>query len=250
MDFEFPPEVDKLDSVPEPFRPLYVAGDGGKAKLGETFTSTAQTIAGLSKALKAERKNKPDLSVLSEFGSDPSTIATTVKGKLSELAEQLAQKANINPEKIKKEFAEKHGEEITKLTKRNEGLQGQLYKLLVDGEATKAIAAAKGIPDLVLPFVRNSIKVVEEGGGLSVVVVDSAGDRMFNHAGQPMSVTELVAKLKVDPTYRRLFDADDTSGGGTRPANPAKSPVKTQQGELSAMQKIQQGLKAQRNNRG
>ena len=46
--------------------------------------------------------------------------------------------------------------------------------LLVENEATAAVAEAKGIPDLLLPFIRDQVKVVEEDGEFKVFVVDKA----------------------------------------------------------------------------
>lgn len=242
MEFDFSVKVDSLDKVPEQFRPLFVQGEDKQFALGDGFKGVAEVVTGLNKAIKAERKNKPDLSGLSDFGTTADEIVTSVKTKITDLTKQLADKANVNPEKIKQEFAKQHGDEITKLTKRNEGLQAQLYQHLVDSRATAAIAENKGVPELVLPFVRNQIKVVEENGVFNVYVVDGAGDRRFNMAGQPLSVAELVREMRADPKYGRLFDADDTSGGGKPPKNPAKG-AQSNSGELSSVQKISMGLK-------
>lgn len=243
MDFDFSKPYDTQDTIPEQFRPFFIQGEDKKFVLGPQFQGAAEIVTGLNRALKAERKSKPDLSGLSEFGTTTEEITTKIKSTLADLNAQLAAKANINPEKIKQEFAKQHGEEITKLTKRNEGLQSQLYQYLVDAEATAAIAAAKGVPNLLLPFVRSSIRVAEENGKFVVQVVDAAGDRQFNMAGAPMSVSELVQKMKNDPQYGRLFDSDTPSGGGMPPKPPGTPPVRQPVGEKSSIQKIQEGLR-------
>jgi hypothetical protein len=247
MEWDFVEEVEQLDRVPEPFRPLYAEGEGGKFRLGDSYKGVATAVVGLNTALKAARKEAKarnvDLTPLSEFGATPEEIKTKVTARLTELQTQLAEGGKVNVEKIKKEFAEANGVELKKLNTRNEALQGQLYKLLVENEATSAVLGAKGIPELVLPFVKNQVKVVEENGAMSVYVVDAAGDRRYSGVtGQPMTLVELVGELKTNPKYGRLFEADTNSGGGLDPVS-GKRPPAPPKTEMSSLDKISAGLR-------
>jgi hypothetical protein len=245
MEFEFQPEVENVDVIPAQFRPLYVAGTDGKHTLGENYKGVAEAVTGLNKALKAARKEKDvgkvDLSPLQEFGGTPDEIKTKIADKIKALETQLAEGGKVNVEKIKQEFAAQHGSELKKLSTRNEALQGQLYTLLVEIAATAEIVAAKGIPELVLPFVKPRVRVVEENGASMVYVLDDAGDRRFSRVtGLPMSVKELIDEIKADKRYSRLFDAEVKSGGGNEPSSGkvvGKAPA-----TMTSREKISAGL--------
>jgi hypothetical protein len=248
MEFDFAPEVDSAETIPEQLRSLYAKDEtSGKFKLPDAHKGVAEVYRGLKTALSAERKSKAktvDLTPLSEFGSTPEEIAGKVKGTLKELQDQLVRGGSVNVEKIKKEFADQHAAELLKRDTRVTALQGQLYVQLVDNAATSEILDAKGAPALVLPFLRPHVRVVEEDGKANVYVIDAAGDRRYSAVtGQPMSMKELVLELKKNPTYGRLFDAEVPAGGGKDPKTPVK-PAVLPSGETTAEQKIAAGLRA------
>ncbi|QIQ64317.1 hypothetical protein 19_00011 [Pseudomonas phage Epa19] len=256
MDFEFQ-EVESLDNVPEQFRGLYAEADG-KYKLNDTYKGVAEAVTGLNRSLKASRaeakafKGKADLSPLAEFGEDPASIAETVKARLQELEGQLANgdKAKLNVDKIKEDLAKAHSKDLEKVTKRSEALQTQLYGLLVENAATTAIAELKGVPELLMPFVKTQVNVLEEDGEYRVFVVDGQGDRRYSGVtGQPMSIKELVAEMKANEKFGRLFESEAPQGGGTPPGQ--RRPVQQPRGEMSATDKIKAGLaKGQAASRG
>lgn len=249
MDFEFQ-EVETIDAVPEQFRGLYVEADG-KFKLNDTYKGVAEAVTGLNRSLKASRAeakalkgSKVDLSPLAEFGEDPASIAEAVKNKLSELEGQLAQgdKAKLNLDKVKQDLAQAHAKDLEKVNKRAEALQSQLYGLLVENAATTAIAELKGIPELLMPFVKTQVNVVEEDGEFRVYVVDPQGDRRYSGVtGQPMSIKELVAEMKANEKFGRLFESEAPQGGGTPPGG-ARRPSQQPAGERSSVDKIAAGL--------
>lgn len=259
MDFEFQ-EVESLDAVPEQFRPLYAEADG-KYKLNDTHKGVAEAVVGLNRSLKASRAEakamkaaKVDLSELADFGDDPATIAASVKAKIEELNGQLANgdKAKVNIDKIKEDLAKAHSKDLEKISKRSDALQGQLYGLLVENAATAAISELKGVPELLMPFVKTQVNVLEEDGEFRVFVVDAQGDRRYSGVtGQPMSIKELVAEMKANEKFGRLFESDQQQGGGGTNPNGSRRQVQQQKGEMSATDKIKAGLaKGQAASRG
>jgi hypothetical protein len=253
MDFDFQP-VDNLDVVPQQFRQLYAdkAGADGKFVVAEPFKGVAEAVVGLGRALKSERtaaKNRPapvDLSPLASYGDSVETIAQGMAGKIKDLEDQLAKGGKVNIDKIKADMAEAHKGEITKLTTRNTALQGQLYEHLVNSVAVGALAKERGSADLLLPIVRQSVKVAEEDGKISVYVVDASGDRRYSGVtGQPMSIGELVAEMKLDKRYARGFDSEAPSGGGMPPGSGKKPPI-TRDNSVpkSSIEKIKSGIAA------
>lgn len=258
MDFEFQ-EVESLDVVPEQFRGLYAEADG-KFRLNETYKGVAEAVTGLNRSLKASRAeakalkgSKVDLSALADFGDSPEAIAQAVQDRIKELEGQLANgdKAKLNLDKVKEDLAKAHSKDLEKVTKRSEALQTQLYGLLVENAATTAIAELKGIPELLMPFVKTQVNVVEEEGEFRVFVVDAQGDRRYSGVtGQPMSIKELVSEMKANEKFGRLFESEAPQGGGTPPGG-ARRPSQQPAGERSSVDKIAAGLaKGQARSRG
>jgi hypothetical protein len=250
MEFDFgkSTKVASLDSVPEQFRALYkeVEGEGFVLDSEDPKVAGAvSAIAGLNKALRAARadarsKTPIDLSPLSEYGADPEEIAEAIRAKLDEAAK--AKGPGIDLEKIKADLARTHAGELEKERKRAEALQGQLYKVLVENAARQEIATQKGDADLLMPFVKERVTVSEDGGEFRVHVVDGTGDARYSGVtGSPMTLRELVAEMKADKRYGRLFESDAPDGGGTPPSGP-KRPLGRETADLSPVEKIKKGL--------
>lgn len=265
MDFSFSENqtVEDINKVPQDFRGLYKQGDDGKYALNsddEGVKSAVSAITRLNSALANERKNRPakvDLSGLKDFGETPEDIVKNVQTKITELEEAAAgsKEAKLNLDKVKEDLAKGFSKEKEQLTKRNEALTGQLHGLLVETAATSAIAELKGVPELLLPFVKNHVKVIEEEGQFKVFVVDGANERRYSGTtGEPMSIKELVAEMKASDKYARLFESDTASGGGTKPGSHAKGNQNIQKKsgdrELSSIEKIAQGLNKGQAGRG
>lgn len=94
-------------------------------------------------------------------------------------------------------------------------LSGALERRLIDAEATTALAAAKGSPKVLLPHIKNHVRVVEEDGEFVVQVVDAKGNQRIGDAkGSPMTIAQLVEEMKADPEFARNFEGTGSSGGG------------------------------------
>ncbi len=260
MDFEFG-EVEALETVPENFRGLYQEGEGdkvGKFVVGPTHTGTVSAILGLTKSLVTSRANEkrgkaPDLSGLSDYGTTVDEIKTGVDAKLKELTDELAKgdKAKLNLDKVRQDLATAHAADLEKANTRGQALQTQLYKMLVQNSATTAVIEAEGLPELLMPFIENQVKVVEEDGEFKVFVVDPAGDRRYSGVtGQPMTIKELVAEMKGAEKYGRLFKSEHQQGGGGMPPGGGHRPPPKPGTVLTANQKIAAGLKKQQYGRG
>jgi hypothetical protein len=256
MEFDFAKNtsVTDVNTIPSDFRGLYKQ-DGDKYVLDNEHVgvkSAVSAITGLNNALRAARaeaKNKttgPDLTPLKEWGDTPEAILAKFNETKTGLEGQIK---GVNIEKIKEDLAKEHSGTHTKLTKRAEALQGQLHKLLVSGEATTAISGLKGDVELLMPFVAQQVKVAESKDGEFLVhVVDQAGDiRYSGVTGAPMSIKELVAEMKANERYGKLFASEAANGGGADAGASNKAPNAAQRqaaakGDMSAMDKIRAGL--------
>jgi hypothetical protein len=248
MDFDFSP-VESLDKVPEEFRPIYAqkAGDDGKFVIEPTFAKVAASINGFNKSNKTLRNElkstKVDLSPLSEFGADPAAIKAAIDAKLSDAQKAAGQDVNKQIEGVKAALATAHKGELDKRDARNQGLQNQLYTMMVENAATSAIVELKGVPDLLMPFVKNFVKVNEKDGQFHVSVVDAQGEIRYGNTGSPMSIKELIAEMKANEKYGRLFESDQPNGGGGFQPGAGRQNQQPKKGEKSANDKISAGLK-------
>ena len=247
--------VDSLDKVPKDFHGLYKQHEGKYVLDTEDARIGAAVIAvtKLNEALDGERagheatkKQVVDLDPLSEYGATPTAIADAFKTKLS-TAGKGAGKEDIETHvrQAKEALAQAHAKEIEAHKKRGEALQQQLYRYLVTSEADAALVGAGTIDaDLARPHLVNKVKVVEQDGEFLVQVVDDHGEvRYSGTTGKPMTIKERVAEMKGEEKYGPLFKSETPGGGG---APGTRRPAVTRTGaptkELTATEKIKQGL--------
>ena len=219
-DFIFDTEkpVETLDTVPSNFHHLYEEVEGGHAVI-EAHRPVAETINALTANLGNSRKMKKqssdesaerrrELNSITEalrssgFEGEELTaeavteyvtgLSTKAAGNTEEVAEQLRnQRREMEASSLKAVNAEKQV---------SAKYRGAIDNLLIDAQATQAIAANKGIPALLLPAVKAATKVTEQTDGtFTSVVIDSHGETRFNGKGDPMTITEYVEELKGDP---------------------------------------------------
>ncbi|QYW02109.1 virion-associated protein [Stenotrophomonas phage Sonora] len=253
MDFEFAP-VESLDKVPEQFRALYgqQAGEDGKFAVADSFKAVADSVNGFNKSNKTLRSqlktSAVDLSPLAEFGGTPAEIAEAVKNALSEASTNKNGDVQKQIDAAKAGLLAGHTKELEKHTARNQALQTQLYGLMVENAATAAVAELKGIPELLMPFIKNQVKVVEENGEFKAQVVDGQGEVRYGSTGSPMTIKELVGEMKSQEKYGRLFESEqqpNRGGGGFQPgAGRTQNPGRQPAADRSANDKISQGLAA------
>lgn len=254
MDFEFlkNPTVDDVAKVPEQFRGFYAEGEGGYV-LQDSFKATAGAVDGLNKSLKAARrdadeakKNRPDLSGFAAIGQllglegDEATNAEAIQAAVNKTLSE-SKDGKVNWDKMKKDLESGFN---TKLQAKDAEIQGMgktLQKYLVTTAAVQAIAAHKGVPDLLLPHITARTKVVKDGEDYAVRVVDESGDPRGNASGGFMSVEDLVKELKGHATFGRAFESEAPNGGGKPPGSGNRT-VPARPGEKSSIDKIAAGL--------
>lgn len=260
MDFDFSAnlKVDALEVVPADFRGLYK-----KAPEGEGFVldsdnaaikSAVAAIGGLNAALKkaradAKAKQNVDLGPLTEYGATPAEIAEAIKAKVAELEGKVktAPDAKAELERVKAAMIATHGKEKEELQKKIKALEDQLDDHIVGDVAGKAIAEAKGDPILLMPFVKGRVKVQEiEGRRVAVVIDDGGNVRFSGKTAAQMTINELVAELKSNPTYGKLFASEAREGSGHRTGEARGETRRPQQegGNRTPVQKIAAGLAA------
>lgn len=204
--------LDSLEGLDEPTRGMYVEKDG-KFHLD---VDGIEDTSGLKSALQKERKDRADLEKKVKrweaLGKTDEEIADLI-AKHDETSQSEAERKG-EWEKLRTQMNDKHAKELQKKDETIGAMRKRLEAELVDARATTAIAAAKGVPDLLLPHVQRHVKVDEN---FNVVVVDAKGDPRVNGKGEPLSIADLVTEMRSTEIYGRAFEGSGHSGSGMRP---------------------------------
>ena len=191
-----------------------------------------EDTAGLKSALEKERKAARDLERLAKqyqgLGKSPEEIADLVRAQEDAEKAKLEQKGEWD--KLRAQLVDSHGKELSardKLIAEKEAeiqrRQSALESYLVDAAATSAIAAEKGIPELLLPHVQRQVKVIDDQGKYVVRVLTPDGTPRMNSKGEYLGVKDLIAELKSNEIYGRAFDSSGANGGGMNPGQRTSS---------------------------
>lgn len=209
--------VDSLEAVDEPLRDFYEQ-DGDKFKLK---VEGVEDTTGLKTALQKERREREarekQAKAWERLGKSPEEIEELLNAQ-ARIEEEKATKAG-EWDKLKAQMNEKHQSEIKAREEKIAAMQATLERHLVDAAATAAIAAEKGVPDLLLPHVQRHVRVVEEDGEFAVKVVDAKGDPRVDAKGEPLTIADLVKEMKASEIYGRAFEASGNTGSGKQPGS-------------------------------
>ena len=202
----------EYDSLDEGIRGLYEEKDGSYQLAVDGIEDTS----GLKSALEKERKARADFEKMAKqyqgLGKSPEEIAELVKKHEESEREKLENKGEWD--KLKAQLLESHKKELAARDEAVQKMKATLESYLVDASATEAIAAARGVPQLLLPHVKASVKVVEEEGKYHVRVVDKDGSPRMNSKGEYLSIKDLVAEMRESDVFARAFEGNGTSGSG------------------------------------
>ena len=223
--------VDSLDAIPEAIRGEYARGDGSaqrpdtaKFYLDVTpvggfsledktgLLKTVETLRGVEKDLKGNLKAfdgldaaaaRDALAKLEGIEANGGGDTQAIEARLENLRAQLTGTFSTEKETWASERA---------------GLEGQLSKVLIDA-TVRAALDGKGSADLLLPIIRESVRMVkDDGGGLVARVYDSKGNelasRRAENNGLPMEISEHIESIRLDERFARAFDGSGPAGSG------------------------------------
>jgi hypothetical protein len=212
--FNIPKEVDSLEAVPEALRGFYGEADG-KYVL-EDVTSLRNSMKNAKRERDEARTKAKAVEQWERIGKSPDEIAELLADReRQELAK--AEKAG-EWDKLRAQMNDKHQAELKALREELDMTRKSQQQYIFNAEATAAIAAANGNTKLLLPLIRDHVKVEYEDGRAVTRVVDSKGERRVNANGEDMSIADLVAEMRQSDDYAQAFKASGQSGSGA-PAN-------------------------------
>lgn len=210
-------EVDSLDTIPEASRSLYMERDGKFRLDVEGIEDTAGLKSALQKEREAAKTATKQAQQWQSLGKTPDEISALVEA--SKKAEEEKLKGSGEWEKLKAQMLQQQNDALSKKDQQLAIKDKALTKYLVDAAAVTALAAAKGSAALLLPHIRSSVKVIEDGDDYAVRVVDATGNPRVNGKGEFLTITDLVSEMRQSDDYSRAFDASGITGSGAGPSN-------------------------------
>jgi len=216
--------VESLDAVPENYRGAYAEVEGGGAfelsteavgsfelvdtgNLKSALVKESGTVESLEKALAPFKRFEESGIGVDDALKAVERIAEWDKGNIDNEAEVVRRIDSVKQQMVAEHEAEKSG-----LVSTNEKLSSKLRTLLIDNEAIKAIEARKGNVELLLPHVRQRVKVIEKDGDFGVQVLLESGEPAIDGAGNGIGIDALIKGF--EEKYPMAFKGAASSGGG------------------------------------
>jgi hypothetical protein len=225
----------------------------------DTARGIRDSIVGLNKTVKnlrteADRNKKQGNEVVTAVNTllgDLNLDTVEALGEhITELNAQIISKSKINPEKIREEVENGYKKQLTDKDTEVQQLRSVMKETVMGRDVAEAIAKHQGNADLLGPYVRSRLAMVEEGGKMHVRVTDSDGDYVGDGKGGWQTVGAFVESLKSNESFQGAFAARGGPGGsGTPPGGQGQRPGQQQQrpgqqqGDLTPAQKIANGLR-------
>jgi hypothetical protein len=207
-----PFSVDSIETIPETQRNLYKEMNGKFTLDIEGYEDPVNLKSALEKERTTARELDKQTKQWKSLGKTPDEISALIAAQAQAESDKLAKAGEWD--KLRAQMNEKHAQDIAVVTDKVAAKDKALAKYLVDSAAVSAIAAAKGAHELLLPHVRNAVKVIEENGDYTVRVVDAAGNPRVDGKGAYLSITDLVSEMRQSPVYGRAFESSGATGGG------------------------------------
>lgn len=194
-----PATADRIEDLPEAVREHYVATEDGRWRLD---AEGVEDVAGLKSALDKERSARKALKAELAARDAPEGEAA---GEAAPGDDAPAEEAVASASPVEPDAAPAPDPRLAALEAR-----------LIDAEARAALQAARGVPELLLPVLRDRLAIADDGaGGLAVRVLDDDGAaRQREGSGDFATVADLVEGLRADPVYGRAFDGSGKGGSG------------------------------------
>jgi hypothetical protein len=223
-----PATIDQLDDAPEALRPYYLETEDGRFRLD---AEGVEDVAGLKSALEKERAARKALK------AERDALAGAVDPEHDDADDAEASREDERSDEQVREAEIAEPVEVPAVSvpvispdaAAAAALRQQLEARLVEAEATAAIIAASGVPELLLPVVLPRLAVHGEDGAFEVRVIASDGD-----LEDTQDIADLVEGLRRSEIYGRAFDGvgksgsgapSDSAGGGGTTALPAGDPL-------------------------
>jgi hypothetical protein len=209
--------IDTLDGLDQAIAQCYRQLENGKYAL--QTDENLEIKAALAKEREYSKSLKRQYADL-----DPDEYARLKDDAARREAEYAKRRGDF--EKLEKQMAARHQEEIGKYKAELDAIRRERAEAFLGSEIASAIASANGIPEILEPIIARQVKAVERDGKLGLSVTDGGGQpRIKDGAGSPFTISDLVSELRANPTFGPAFRGSGASGAGTHPAAAGAAPT-------------------------
>lgn len=210
----FPTKIAKLDDVEEGFRPHYKQGVNGDTHFYVDLTSVDDLPA-----IQGLKQNKNDLleekrvlvNKYKAFETLPADKVAAVAAHVAAGKPLLDQSSWAAQET---ELRTQFKTELDPLKLENTELTEFMHETLVENQVLMYAKDKAHEPELLLPFLAPSLKVVKVGKRFATRVIDPAtgNERIGDTMGTPMSIAQRIDEMAKTPKFRSLFKSTGASG--------------------------------------
>lgn len=178
-----------------------------------------EAVAGLKRNRDdiLEEKKKLEARFKKIEGIDPDEYAG-LKAEKEDREKRKAEEEG-NWKKLEEQLVSRHRKVVDELQGEITNLNGSLQREMIDARATEAITKHRGSVKLLLPSVRDAVRIERtEDGKYRAVVVDEHGDPRLapdaKTASEYMTIEQYVLSLRDTDDYARAFEGTGASGSG------------------------------------
>ena len=248
------PEVMQAE-YPEPIADEASPNNGMFLLKVDTISGFAlENVAGLKATVSARQA---DNDTLKAENGQLKASGETQAARITELEaiDPASEADRLAEERVKsttEQMKARHTEELQVKDTAILKLQGGLQNALIRSEAVTALTDQKGSVKLLLDGLMARCKLKERpladnsGTEFYAVVLDDAGNpKIADAQGTEQTIAQHVTEMKADPDFARAFDGTEASGAERQTQVGTVTPTPAE-GDKTSMQKITDGLKAQR----
>lgn len=195
-----------------------------------------ENVTGLKKTVEKLRVSEKDLTnsvkaqtdalaaEKAKFAGIDATQAREAMDKIADIKNwdgetkiaEAVKEVETRHKSILEELNTKHKEAVTGLEASVTSTTEQLHEEIVTSKITRAIHEADGNVELLLPHVKNQVRMTKNSDGKFIpeVVYENQTPRIGDNEGNPMTITQLVGEMKGKATFAGAFKGVNSTGSG------------------------------------
>lgn len=220
-----------FDGLPDLIKAEYIQTDGNILLNVTPIEGFAlENVEGLKNSLAATRTERDNATTLSkQFEGITADEAKTAILKVKEYASFDPEQKVAEGIKAQKEMIiAEHNKVVNSKDETINKLTGQVERHLIDSTATVALAEAKGNVTLLMPHIKDQVKMKEIDGNYVAQILDKNGNaRIGDTQGNLMTMGQLVTEMKGNKEYASAFEGTGNSGTSTEPGGSTDTTTAT-----------------------
>jgi hypothetical protein len=231
--------VADINAVPEPLRPFY--RQEGSAYVLDDPAELRGHLTNLKNENKTVKGKLANLRQLEELGLSPDEAKQLIADR--DAAAERRAKEEGDWTSLREQLEANHNKKAEEWNGREKKLLTTIDRVLVQDAARSALSdpEIEGNPTLLLPLIRDRVKVTETEDGFELQVLREDGAPLLNGENKPATLKDLFLDMKAKPEYAGAFKGVNQSGGGAPPGkggNGGGAPGNLTRSTMTNIQKV------------